>query len=104
MVTVLFFASRSMTLFCAPRDRNSVVVLAMSLKQCFVPRTLNLGFAFTKRRTSSVLAAEYRRSLPYSRFPAQLANLCSSAESGMRETHRPAAAKEAGFINVRLLT
>src|SRR5215510_12843882 len=60
------------------RERKALLLSAILLKQCRVPRTLNFACFRTKDCTSSSNRAEVRFSVPYSRFPAQFFNLSPS--------------------------
>src|SRR6266566_2137213 len=100
-VTVRAFESNAMTLSCDFNERSSFELSAMSLKQCRVPRTFNLLCSLTKFRTSSGERAEYNRSVPYARLPAQLVNF-SDAQEKTGESSGLAAAAEQSRMKVRL--
>ena len=74
---------------------------AMSLKQWRVPRTFSLLCSLTKLRTSSGERAEYNRSVPYARLPAQLVDF-SDAQAKTGEKSGLAAAAEKSRMKVRL--
>ena len=67
-------------------------------------QTLKWSFVFTNRWASSSEVAIYMRSVPYSRLPAQLVSLCSSAQANIRERIGLTAAAKADFMKVRLFT
>ena len=90
-----------MTLSSDLRDKNSLSVLAISLKQCRVPKTLNWELAATNRRTSDIDIAAYRRSVLYSRFPAQFVNLCSDVHENVRGHNAVIAVPKRDLIKVR---
>jgi len=101
-VTVRAFESNAMTLSCDFNERNSFELSAMSLKQWRVPRTFSLLCALTKSRTSSGERAEYNRSVPYARLPAQLVNF-SDAQAKTGESSGLAAAAEQSRMKVRFV-
>src|SRR4030095_3093159 len=85
------------------KERKALLVSAILLKQCRVPRTLNFACLRTKDCTSSSERAEVRFSVPYSRFPAQLFNLSPSAVHANRGAIAGVAiSKEAVLRNRRL--
>src|SRR5262252_6356396 len=91
-----------MTLSSDLRDKNCLSVLAISLKQCRVPKTLNCELAVTNCRTSASEVAAYRRAVLYSRFPAQFVSLCSDAHENARDHNTVIAVVKRDFMKFRL--
>src|SRR5215468_11232591 len=65
-------------------DRKALLLSAILLKQCRVPRTLKRECLRTKDCTSSSAWAECRFSVPYSRLPAQFFNLSPAVQANRR--------------------
>src|SRR5580704_9988051 len=101
-VTVRVVASSATILAMGRTDRKSSVLLAIVLKQCRVPSTLSLLCLVTNSRTCSVVFAEYKRSVPYSRLPAQFVSLSPGIAASSGVTIGLAIIAEESLINVLL--
>src|SRR2546426_6829972 len=101
-VTVWACASNPTTSSIGFSERRFCVLSAMSLKQWRVPRTLSLLCFLTNSCTCSRELAEYRRSVPYSRLPAQFLSLSPDAQARRGETTGAAISAEESLMKVRL--
>src|ERR1700730_181801 len=101
-VTVRAVASNATILAIGLTDRNSSVLFAIVLKQCRVPSTFSLLCFGTNSRTCSSDSAEYKRSVPYSRLPAQFFSFSSCVAAINGERIGLAAIAEVSLINVLL--
>src|SRR5580704_6793479 len=101
-VTVRAVASNATILAIGRTERNSSVLFAMLLKQCRVPSTFSLLCFGTNSRTCSSDSAEYKRSVPYSRLPAQFFSFSSGIAAINGERIGLAAIAEVSLINVLL--
>ena len=101
-VTVGAAASSVAILAIGRTDRKSSVLLAIVLKQWRVPSTFSLLCFATYSRTCSTEFAEYKRSVPYSRLPAQFVSLSSGIAASSGEMIGLAIIAEESLINVLL--
>src|SRR5580704_3133244 len=101
-VTVRAVASNATILAIGRTERNSSVLFAIVLKQCRVPSTFSLLCFGTNSRTCSSDSAEYKRSVPYSRLPAQFFSFSSGIAAINGERIGLAAIAEESLINVLL--
>src|SRR6266851_3423481 len=101
-VTVCASGSSATTSSIGFRDRKLSVLSAMLLKQWRVPSTFNLCCFLTYFRTSSSELAEYKRSVPYSRLPAQFDSLSFVARAKRGEITGLAISAEKSLIKVLL--
>src|SRR5580700_5860088 len=84
------------------KERKVSLLSAMLLKQWRVPRTFSFDCFLTKSWTCSRDLAAYRRSVPYSRLPAQFVSFSVPAQAKMRRTEGLAIVAEESLIKVRL--
>src|SRR5579863_6321777 len=101
-VTVRASGSRAMTLSIGFRERNCSELLAMLLKQCRVPRTLNFFCFLTKSCTCCRESAVVSCSVPYSRLPAQFLSLLLCDQASSEESAGLVSAAEQSLRNVLL--
>src|ERR1700730_6769238 len=101
-VTVRAFASNPTTWSIDFKERRLWVLSAMLLKQWRVPSTFNLLCFLTNCRTCSSELAEYKRSVPYSKFPAQFFSLSPDIQANRGEMTGLAAIAEESLIKVLL--
>src|SRR5437763_13578412 len=101
-VTVCASGSRATSSSIGFRDRKLSVLSAMLLKQWRVPSTFNLCCFLTYFRTSSSELAEYKRSVLYSRLPAQFDSLSFVARAKRGEITGLAIIAEKNLIKVLL--
>src|SRR5438309_10549373 len=103
-VTVWACASNATTSSIGFSERRFCVLSAMSLKQWRVPRTLSLLCFLTNSCTCSSELAEYKRSVPYSRLPAQFFSLLLDAQANRGEMTGLAIIAAKSLIKVLLFT
>src|SRR5467141_28097 len=101
-VTVCASGSSATTSSIGFRDRKLSVLSAMLLKQWRVPSTFNLCCFLTYFRTSSSELAESKRSVLYSRLPAQFFSLSCVAQANSGEIAGLAITAEKSLIKVLL--
>src|SRR5271156_4100417 len=101
-VTVRAWGSRETISSKGFRERKASLLSAMLLKQWGEPRTLNLPSRLTKYWTCSNEMAAERRSVLYSRLPAQLVSLSGAAQAERWEIAEVAMVAEESFRKVRL--
>src|SRR5437016_12137376 len=101
-VTVCASGSSLTTSSIGFRDRKLSVLSAMLLKQWRVPSTFNLCCFLTYFRASSSELAEYKRSVLYSRLPAQFDSLSFVARAKRGEITGLAIIAEKSLIKVLL--
>src|SRR6266478_878713 len=101
-VTVRASGSNATTLSIDFKDRKLSVLSAMLLKQWRVPNTFSLLRFLTQPRTCSSEFAVYRRSVLYSRLPAQFLSLTLAVQVRRGETAGLAITAEKNLIKVLL--
>src|SRR6266571_8715210 len=101
-VTVRAWGSRATTESIGFNERRLSELSAMSLKQWRVPRTFNLVCFLTNSCTRSSEWAGYRRSVPYSRLPAQFFGFSPDAQARRGETTGAATSAEESLRKARL--
>src|SRR6266581_4320504 len=101
-VTVRAWGSRATTESIGFNERRLSELSAMSLKQWRVPRTFNLRCFLTNSCTRSSERAGWRRSVPYSRLPAQFLSFSPDAQAMRGETTGAATIAEESLRKARL--
>src|SRR6267378_3277350 len=101
-VTVRASGSSATTWSIGFKESRLWVLSAMLLKQWRVPRTLRLLCRLTNSRTCSSELAGYRRSVLYSRLPAQFFSLSGAAQVSRGGRAGAAISAEKSLRNDRL--
>src|ERR1700680_4581417 len=101
-VTVRACGSRETTSSNDFNDRKVSLLSAMLLKQWRGPRAFCFGCFFTQSWTWSCDLAAYKRSVLYSRLPAQFVSLSVPAQAKRRRKEGLAIVAEESLMKVRL--